>query len=38
MKKATGLGRGLSALIDEAVRPAKTGDAPSGAGVREIED
>jgi ParB family chromosome partitioning protein len=37
MKKATGLGRGLSALIDEAVRPAKTGDAPSGAGVREIE-
>ena len=37
MKKATGLGRGLSALIDEAVRPAKTeGEGPS-AGVREIE-
>ena len=36
MKKATGLGRGLSALIDEAVRPAKEG-APSTAGVRGIE-
>jgi ParB family chromosome partitioning protein len=36
MKKATGLGRGLSALIDESVRPAREG-APSGAGVREIE-
>ena len=35
MKKATGLGRGLSALIDEAVRPVS--GAPSGAGVREIE-
>ena len=36
MKKATGLGRGLSALIDESVRPAREG-APSSAGVREIE-
>ncbi len=36
MKKATGLGRGLSALIDEAVRPVKDG-VPAGAGVREIE-
>jgi ParB family chromosome partitioning protein len=35
MKKATGLGRGLSALIDEAVRPVN--GAPPGAGVREIE-
>jgi ParB family chromosome partitioning protein len=34
MKKATGLGRGLSALIDEAVRPARS-DAASG--VRGIE-
>jgi len=37
MKKATGLGRGLSALIDEAVRPAKTEAAPSGTGVRMLE-
>ncbi len=37
MKKATGLGRGLSALIDEAVRPAKTDTASSGGGVRTIE-
>jgi ParB family transcriptional regulator, chromosome partitioning protein len=37
MKKATGLGRGLSALIDEAVRPGKTEPAPSGTGVRAIE-
>jgi ParB family chromosome partitioning protein len=36
MKKATGLGRGLSALIDEAVRPGKV-DVASGAGVRSIE-
>lgn len=36
MKKATGLGRGLSALIDDAVRPARP-EAISGAGVREIE-
>jgi ParB family chromosome partitioning protein len=36
MKKATGLGRGLSALIDDAVRPAKP-ETVSGAGVREIE-
>jgi ParB family transcriptional regulator, chromosome partitioning protein len=37
MKKATGLGRGLSALIDEAVRPARTDEAPSGTGIRAIE-
>jgi ParB family chromosome partitioning protein len=37
MKKATGLGRGLSALIDEAVRPVKAEAAPSGPGVRAIE-
>lgn len=38
MKKPTGLGRGLSALIDEAVRPASTGsEASSAAGTREIE-
>lgn len=36
MKKATGLGRGLSALIDDAVRPSKQDSSPS-AGVREIE-
>jgi ParB family chromosome partitioning protein len=36
MKKATGLGRGLSALIDDAVRPAKTSVALTG-GVRGIE-
>jgi ParB family transcriptional regulator, chromosome partitioning protein len=35
MKKATGLGRGLSALIDEAVRPGKA--EPSTGGVRSIE-
>lgn len=37
MKKATGLGRGLSALIDEAVRPAKAHTSPSADGVRAIE-
>lgn len=37
MKKATGLGRGLSALIDEAVRPPKADGTPSEAGVRTIE-
>lgn len=37
MKKATGLGRGLSALIDEAVRPGKVEGAPSGGGIRAIE-
>jgi ParB family chromosome partitioning protein len=37
MKKATGLGRGLSALIDEAVRPPKADGAPATAGPREIE-
>jgi ParB family chromosome partitioning protein len=37
MKKATGLGRGLSALIDEAVRPPKTDGVPSPTGVRTIE-
>ncbi len=36
MKKATGLGRGLSALIDDAVRPTKGEGSPSG-GVRGIE-
>jgi ParB family chromosome partitioning protein len=36
MKKATGLGRGLSALIDEAVRPGKESASPSG-GVKPIE-
>lgn len=37
MKKATGLGRGLSALIDEAVRPAKADTSPAADGVRAIE-
>ncbi len=40
MKKATGLGRGLSALIDEAVRaPRDTSDSgdPERSGVREID-
>ncbi|MDQ3144771.1 MAG: ParB/RepB/Spo0J family partition protein [Pseudomonadota bacterium] len=39
MKKATGLGRGLSALIDEAVRSPRPVDAADGrgAGVREVE-
>ncbi|MGH6706749.1 MAG: ParB/RepB/Spo0J family partition protein [Sphingomicrobium sp.] len=37
MKKATGLGRGLSALIDEAVRPPKADESGPGAGVRAIE-
>ena len=40
MKKATGLGRGLSALLDEAVRaprPEQAGEAPRGGGVRDIE-
>src|SRR5436190_11386783 len=37
MKKATGLGRGLSALIDEAVRPTKGEAASSGGGVRGME-
>ena len=40
MKKATGLGRGLSALLDEAVRtpraPSDAHEVPRG-GVREIE-
>jgi ParB family chromosome partitioning protein len=35
MKKATGLGRGLSALIDESVRPGR--NAESASGVREVE-
>ena len=36
MKKPLGLGRGLSALIDEAVKP--TGDSNAGTGgVREVE-
>ena len=37
MKKATGLGRGLSALIDEAVRPPKADGSSSPTGVRPIE-
>ncbi len=41
-KKTSGLGRGLAALLDEAVRPAATpqaeaGQAPSTTGVREVE-
>ncbi len=36
MKKPSGLGRGLSALIDEAVKPRGDGQAFAG-GVREIE-
>ena len=37
MKKATGLGRGLSALIDEAVRPVRAEGGISPSGVRAIE-
>ena len=39
MKKATGLGRGLSALLDEAVRAPRPEEAsePAAGGVREIE-
>ena len=39
MKKPSGLGRGLSALIDEAVRPQPSGggETTASAGVREIE-
>ena len=40
MKKATGLGRGLSALLDEAVRaprPEEIGETPQAGGVREID-
>ncbi len=37
MKKATGLGRGLSALIDEAVRPVRAEGGTSPSGVRAIE-
>lgn len=38
MKKPSGLGRGLSALIDESVRAPKEAGATTGApGVREIE-
>jgi ParB family chromosome partitioning protein len=38
MKKATGLGRGLSSLLDEAVRaPREVGDRDSAGGVREID-
>lgn len=36
MKKATGLGRGLSALIGEAP-PVPRSDSPAGGGVRAIE-
>ena len=37
MKRTTGLGRGLSALIDEAVRPPKAEAGASGNGIRAIE-
>ncbi len=37
MKKATGLGRGLSALIDEAVRPPSGAVPASAGGVRAVE-
>lgn len=38
MKKPSGLGRGLGALIDEAVRAPKAGDVtPATSGIREIE-
>lgn len=37
MKKATGLGRGLSALIGEAPPVARSADGPSGASIRNIE-
>jgi ParB family chromosome partitioning protein len=41
-KKTSGLGRGLAALLDEAVRPAakpqaEAGQAPSTTGAREVE-
>jgi len=36
MKKATGLGRGLGALLGEAP-PAPRADAPGGSGVRTVE-
>lgn len=38
MKKPSGLGRGLSALIDDAIRPGQGSDAAGhGAGVRDVE-
>lgn len=37
MKKPSGLGRGLSALIDDAVRPPTSGSDTQAAGTREIE-
>ena len=38
MKKVTGLGRGLSALIDESVRPGRPdGAAAAAGGVRHVE-
>ncbi|MGI8931446.1 MAG: ParB/RepB/Spo0J family partition protein [Sphingomicrobium sp.] len=38
MKKVTGLGRGLSALIDESVRPARQDSAAATAdGIRNVE-
>ena len=38
MKKVTGLGRGLSALIDESVRPGRPdGAAAAAGGVRNVE-
>ena len=37
MKKVSGLGRGLSALIDESVRPGRSEGAAAASGVREVE-
>ena len=37
MKKATGLGRGLSALLDEAVRAPRGDEVVEAKGVREVE-
>ena len=37
MKKVSGLGRGLSALIDESVRPGRSDGAAAAGGVREVE-
>ena len=38
MKKMTGLGRGLSALIDESVRPGRPdGAVATAGGVRNVE-
>ena len=37
MKKAMGLGRGLSALLDEAVRAPRPGHGDDALGIREID-